>query len=92
MSAKTFAKAILATSEYRASLFRRIALDELSPAVECLIYHYAYGKPVEHVAVTDVPLTFDDLSFDELEERACRTLEFIRQCRRPDSDSTDSVH
>lgn len=47
ITAKDFSVAILNTKQYRDSLLRRILMDELPPAVEVLLYHYAHGKPTE---------------------------------------------
>jgi hypothetical protein len=52
LQAKSFCRDLLASPEYRASLLRRIILDELPPAVECKLMDYAWGKPVERVAIT----------------------------------------
>jgi hypothetical protein len=44
-----FCHGVLHSTTYRESLMRRILMDSLPPAVECLMYHYAYGKPVERL-------------------------------------------
>lgn len=46
-SMKEFAEKILASKEYRASLYRRILCDELPAQIESLLYYYAAGKPTE---------------------------------------------
>jgi hypothetical protein len=47
-----FCRAILESQEYRASLRRRILADTLSPVIEALLHHYAYGKPKLQVHLT----------------------------------------
>jgi hypothetical protein len=38
--------------EYRQSLAKRLKAGRLSPAMECMLWHYAKGKPREHVEQT----------------------------------------
>lgn len=52
VSIKAFCADILDSRQYRESILRRIIMDSLPPAVECLLHHYANGKPVEHVEHT----------------------------------------
>jgi hypothetical protein len=52
ITARSFCRGILSSHEYRLSIERRIFLNELPAAVECLLYHYAYGKPTERVEHT----------------------------------------
>ena len=69
-SAKDFAKRILSSAQYRESIKRRIVTDTLSAAVECKLYDYAYGKPVDRVEVKDTTDRLEDLTSEELEARA----------------------
>jgi hypothetical protein len=43
------ARAIVDDLEYRRNLLTRIRKGKLAPAVESLLWHYAYGKPKETV-------------------------------------------
>lgn len=52
LTAKEFAQKIIASPEYRGHLMRMILLDEVPPAVDCMLWHYAYGKPTERVEHT----------------------------------------
>jgi hypothetical protein len=52
LAAETFAKQILSSAEYRSSLQRRVVMDELPPAVETMLWHFAYGKPKERIEHT----------------------------------------
>jgi hypothetical protein len=38
--------------EYRDKLMARLEEGVLAPAVETMLFHYAYGKPTEHVEHT----------------------------------------
>lgn len=49
---KSLAQGLLSSPEYQASLVARLNAGELAPAVESLLWHYAYGKPKETVEVT----------------------------------------
>lgn len=50
--AREFARGILASPQYRASLKARADEGRLAPAVETLLWHYAHGKPPDKVEVT----------------------------------------
>lgn len=70
--AQKFARKLVESQDYKDSLERRIKSDSLPAAVECMLWHYAYGKPIEQVALTVIPGTEDlsSLSVDELLKRA----------------------
>lgn len=68
-TAKQLAKAILASPQYAESVRRRILADTLPAAVECRLYDYAYGKPVDKVEIKDTTERLEDLSTDELMAR-----------------------
>ena len=74
LSAKKFCRQVLESAEYRASLLRRIILDELPPAVECKMYEYAYGKPIARVELEDKTRALESVSLEELQARA-RTID-----------------
>jgi hypothetical protein len=40
-------------TEYRKQLARRLIAGKLAPALECMLWHYAKGKPIERVEVKD---------------------------------------
>lgn len=67
---REFAQGILESEEYQQSLKRRIENGTLSPLVEILLYHYAYGKPKETVEIRRGPIDLSGLSTDELAQRA----------------------
>lgn len=48
---KDAARALLEGPEYVRNRLKRLEEGKLPPAVECLLYHYAYGKPRETLAV-----------------------------------------
>lgn len=90
-SAKVLSRALLNSREYRQSLIDRIALGELPPAVECKLWDYAYGKPVDRVEVKDTTRVLEHLSVEELEERALALAGLARQIRTGAGRSTDDV-
>lgn len=48
---KKFARSIVEDKEYRANLKKRMIAGKEHPAIATLIFHYAYGKPKEHVEI-----------------------------------------
>lgn len=44
---EAFARSIIEDKEYQENFRKRAKLGELAPALEAMLYHYAYGKPVE---------------------------------------------
>ena len=46
--AKHACAAIVDDPTYRRNLAARARAGRLAPAVECLLWHYAHGKPKEH--------------------------------------------
>ena len=61
--------------KYRASLRRRL-LAGTAGAMEVLLWHYAYGKPIARVE-TGEPGAFSDLSDDELKLRLAEAIRRI---------------
>ena len=57
-------RAMLATPRYRAFFTKRLKAGRLPPMLEALMWHYAYGKPIETQVVTGVdggPVTVNHL-------------------------------
>lgn len=59
--AQEFAMRVLDSEGYRRSLELRANSGTLPPAVETMLWHYAYGKPVETIHLT-TPLEGTDLT------------------------------
>lgn len=99
-SAKEFARQCLGSPEYRASIFRRILTDELSPQMECRLWDYAWGKPLERMQIEDKSTNLEDAPVELLEQRMKFLLSIIKtkrmndvQVEEPDDGpSTDSIH
>lgn len=70
--AQTFARRLIESKDYRDWLEERIQKHTLSTPIEQMLWHYAYGKPSEHVNVTVAPgqEDFSLLGLDELLKRA----------------------
>jgi hypothetical protein len=81
--AQSFARQLLDSADYRDSLQKRIRTGDLPPAVETMLWHYAYGKPVEQVQlqVSTVEQDLSQLSSAELEQRAKELLDALREAR-----------
>ena len=69
---RIFCQKILESPEYLESVMRRMLSDSLPPAVEIELQHYAWGKPIERIAVaeTESLASLQDLSDDALAEHA----------------------
>lgn len=88
-SAKVISRTLLNSSEYRQSLVDRISLGELPPAVECKLWEYAYGKPIDRVEVKDTTPSLGQLTAEQLEERALRLAQLARQMREQGQSEKD---
>ena len=47
LEGREFAKRLTADPKYRAKLRERLKEGKIAPAVESMLWHYAYGKPKE---------------------------------------------
>lgn len=79
--ARRRARELLESSDYKDSLTRRIQNDTLPAAVEVALWHYAYGKPTEHVElnVSQRERSLREMTVDELRERARQLSEQLDQ-------------
>jgi hypothetical protein len=70
--AQKWARELVMSPTYRQTLEERIRDKKLAPAVEVLLLHYAWGKPLEAINLTVTPGQEDltTLSVDELMKRA----------------------
>jgi hypothetical protein len=97
LTIKDFCKEVLRSPQYRESLLRRIVMDELPPAVECMLWDRAHGKTADKLEVKDTTDPLEDLTIEQLEDRAMKLLEVARHLRTessaPEEDRTEtSVH
>lgn len=49
---RQFCLGVLADEDYRENLKKRARAGDLAPAVECMLWHYAHGRPKEQVEVS----------------------------------------
>jgi hypothetical protein len=66
VAATTFAKQLIEDKEYQSQLGKRLRSGELPPAVEAMLWHYAYGKPVESIDINHHMEELENLSDEEL--------------------------
>ena len=95
LSAKDLAREILQSPEYKQSLLDRITLGQLPAQVECLLYHYAWGKPVERIEMKDTTDDIDEMNIEECEQEAERLIEIARTLRQTNhvrNDHVNAVH
>jgi hypothetical protein len=89
-TAREFALKVLNSPEYRFSVYRRLMLHEFPPALEVLLHHYAYGKPVEKVEVKDTSNPLEATSLTNLKERVITLQRIISQLESDDAPDTSS--
>jgi hypothetical protein len=65
-AAQNFAKKLLEAPTYIKNLETRLQAGVLAPAVEAMLWHYAYGKPVETIEVSHHLDKLEELSDQEL--------------------------
>lgn len=87
LTVKDFCRGVLNSTEYRESLYRRVLLDELPPAVECMMWDRAWGKTVEKVEIKDTTAPLEALTVEELEARALYLVGVARRLRDSDTDT-----
>lgn len=70
--AQRWARQILTSVTYRTKLESELLNRTIDPATERMLWHYAFGKPVENIALTVAPGVEDlsQLSIEELQSRA----------------------
>lgn len=77
--AQKFARELVEDTNYRDNLRKALKDRTCPPAIEALIWHYAYGKPVEHVNVSVQTEDLSQLSTDELMSRYEKKLEELKE-------------
>jgi hypothetical protein len=80
---KDVARRILEDAAYQARLVTRLRAGR-APHVEVLLFHYAFGKPVERHEVTTAITDFSKLSDDELMAQFEATFQSLRAEQRVD--------
>jgi hypothetical protein len=88
--ARLKAQALLESPEYVASLLTRIVEGTLPPAVETMLWYYAWGKPREVIEVEHVKRDLSSLSDEQLAERADALAQALRE-RRAEQERTIAV-
>lgn len=80
--AQSFARGLLTSESYRLTLEDRILNKTLPPAIEQMLWHYAFGKPIEEVRVQVSQVEdLSTLSLDELYARAGKLRETIDEAK-----------
>jgi hypothetical protein len=81
LAARTLARGIVESPEYRASLEARAKDGTLPPAVETMLWHYAFGRPKEsvHIMFNEDQQDLSGVSVEGLAERAEYTARILRE-------------
>jgi len=89
--ARDFSAGILRSEEYKLSVKTRAKNGTLPPAVEQLLWHYAYGKPVDRLEISRpdeaelAGLPYDELAAEaELLAQALRETDAQEKANAPD--------
>ena len=78
--ARAVCAAILDDRTYRTNLTARARAGTLAPAVEAMLWHYAFGKPKDSLDVTVGPAgDLSELSTEDLLHRPDRLRERLRE-------------
>lgn len=88
LTVKDFCRSVLSSAQYRESLLRRVIMDELPPAVECMMWDRAWGKVVEKVEFKDTTDPLEDFTIEQLEDRAMKLMEVARRLRTGRSEES----
>jgi len=82
----------VAYKEYVTTMRRQLMAGILPPAIHQLFLHYGFGKPVDHIEVTEKKDAMVDLTEDQLRDRARRLAmaKFILPDREDDETDTPS--
>jgi hypothetical protein len=86
VEARAFCASIVDDPDYQARLRKRALSGQLAPALEAMLWHYAKGKPAEHVEVAG--------GFDLVQRlnAARRRLDAVREAdARPPEPSQQAV-
>lgn len=52
LEARKFAHGLVSSAAYRKEIKARLMAGSLAPALEAMLFHYAYGKPPDKLEVT----------------------------------------
>lgn len=90
--AQRVARGLLDSLEYQKSIKDRIKTGTLPAAVEIMLWHYAYGKPMEQIELNvQGSVDLSGLSSDELLLRAEALRRKIADIRTLEEDALSSV-
>ena len=84
LDGKAFAAALLSSPQFRLYVLNGLAAGDLPGSVVIRLMDNGWGKPVDRLEVKDTTDPLDDLSAEQLEDRAARLLEVARQLRTND--------
>lgn len=79
--AQRFARQIVESESYRETVQQRASKGTLPPAMEALLWYYAYGKPLEQVQISVTQEDLSALSLGELQERARKLAETLQEAK-----------
>lgn len=80
LDAQAFAVGVLESQDYKTQFIARVKTGTLPPALEMMLYHYAYGKPPDRLELTSLTEDADltGMTDEELATHAQQVLDDIR--------------
>ena len=84
-TAQDFCLRIVESREYRLSIYNRIAIGNMPPAVECRILDGAFGKPPQRIDLADVT-SLEDLTPEAVREKLERVERMLRLLQAAQAD------
>lgn len=84
------ARLLVNDPEYVVMLRKRMIMGTAGQ-MEILLWHYAYGKPTEHIEIKDTTNSFAELSDDELRAEALAIAKDLSP-NRTNEDIDDTLH
>lgn len=81
LSGKQFSEAVLRSWEFRRYVVDTLTLGTIPPAVLCRLMDHGWGKPPDHLKVEGLQNNLEELTVEQLEQRALFLAEVARTMR-----------
>ena len=88
-AARQFAAKLLDDQDYQDNLRLRLRAGILAPALEVMLYHYVYGKPVEPVEIATRGSDLWSLTDEELAKELAEAAKALTASRRAERANDD---
>ena len=92
LTPKRFCQAVLNSPEFRTYIVNGLVLGDIPPAIVIRLMDTGWGKPVDRLEVHETAAPLEQLSVEQLEDRALFLASLARKIRESEADDTGSVH